>query len=356
MLHAVIMAGGSGTRFWPQSRTEVPKQLLPLVGSETMIQATVSRCQPTVPNDRVWVVTNHQQLAGTKSQLASLPDHSFLAEPCARNTAPCIGLAAIHLLNKDPEAVMLVMPADHVIETSEQFMKTAALAESMIEKDSEKLILLGVPPTYPSTGFGYIERGDSLDDAGYQVASFREKPDKETAQKFIDQGSFYWNCGIFIWKASRILEWIEKFEAETFARLQTIAQTIGTDDYQNTLEEEFPKMNSISIDHAILENADNIAVLDVPFSWDDLGSWQSLHRLLGEDENGNTLEGQHIGIDINGCIVRNTEESHLVATMGLENCIVVHTPDATLVASKDDENAIKKLVDKIRELGYERFL
>jgi mannose-1-phosphate guanylyltransferase len=358
MLHAVVMAGGTGTRFWPQSRRSLPKQLLPLAGPRTMVQATFDRCVPWIPAEQFHVVTNAAQAEETFRQLPDLPPANLLVEPCGRNTAPCIGLAAIHLLRDDPEAVMLVMPADHVIQPVEAFRAAADRAAAIVAASPESLVLFGVPPHEPATGFGYIERGEPLDGpaaGAFGVQAFREKPNKEVAMQFVASGRHYWNCGIFVWRARRILDCLREFEPEIHARLERLADALAVGNFNETLAAEFPQMKSISIDHAVLERARGVAVLPAPFEWDDVGSWQALTRLLGTDEQGNTIDGPHCGVDTQGCIIR-TDGGHLVATIGLEDCIVVHTPDATLVARKDDENGLRKLVALMQERGYELFL
>lgn len=360
MLHAVIMAGGSGTRFWPQSRKSVPKQLLPLTGSDTMIQQTVERCDGWIPAERTWIVTNQQQVALTQQQLPDLPLSNVLVEPCGRNTAPCLGLAAIHILHQDPDGVMFVMPADHVIQPIEVFQSAAKQAEQIVASTPEAFVLFGVPPTYPATGYGYIERGDSLTMANtssaFHVQSFREKPSEDVAREYIQTGNYYWNCGIFCWRAAAILTALRNFEPDMHTRLMRLSEVIGTADWQSALESEFPQMNSISVDFAVLEKADQVAVVEAPFDWDDVGSWHSLPRLMSEDNAGNTIDGLHVGVDTHGSIIRNTEADHLVATLGMEDFIVVHTKDATLVARKDQADAIRKLVAKIEEDGLGKFL
>jgi mannose-1-phosphate guanylyltransferase len=358
MLHAVIMAGGSGTRFWPQSRQASPKQLLKLAGDNTMIQETIARTGNWISAERTWVVTNRQQAEETSRQLPDLSSENILIEPCGRNTAPCVGLAAIHLRKQDADAVMLVMPADHVIGPRETFQKAVQVAVEIVEHNPETIVLFGVSPSYPATGFGYIERGTPLKNGhhAFQVASFREKPDSKTSQQYLDSGNFYWNCGIFVWRADRMMNALREFEPDIYERLVRLQNSLGTNQWEAALADEFPEMKSISIDHAVLERAGGVCVLEAPFEWDDVGSWQSLTRLLGIDEEGNTIVGPYCGIESRGCIIRSTDEKHLIATIGMENCIIVHTPDATLVARKDDENAIRQLVALIEEQGFERFL
>ena len=357
MLHAVIMAGGSGTRFWPESRRSVPKQFLALAGDRTLLQQTSERCQPLIPADRQWVVTNSLQADRAREQLADVPGVRVLVEPSPRNTAPCIGLAAVHLLRDDPDAVMAVLPSDHLIQPAEVFREALSTAEALVTDDPRRLLLFGVRPTYPATGFGYIERGDELPGgtAAFDVKSFREKPVREVAEQYVASGNFYWNCGIFVWRADRILSALKTHEPETHTRLVRIADSLGTPQADAVLAEEFPEMRSVSIDYAVLEREPGSVVVEAPYEWDDLGSWQALARQHGADADGNTILGLHRGVGTTNCIIRSSGE-HLIATLGMEDCIVVHAPDATLVARRNDEDAIRKLIELLRERGDERFL
>ncbi|MGH7127078.1 MAG: sugar phosphate nucleotidyltransferase, partial [Planctomycetaceae bacterium] len=218
-----------------------------------------------------------------------------------------------------------------------------------------------VPPAYPATGFGYIERGEPLAAPSeslnaFQVASFQEKPDPATAEQYVAAGRYYWNCGIFVWRARRVLEALAEFEPEIHERLVRLSKSIGTEHWPRSLAEEFPRMKGISIDYAVLERAGGVCVLEAPFEWDDVGSWQALPRLIGTDDAGNAVDARHAGLQTTGCIVRSTEPEHLIATIGLEDLIVVHTPDATLIARRDDGESIKQLVARLQELGLERYL
>ncbi len=352
MLHAVIMAGGSGTRFWPQSRTKMPKQLLKLAGDRTMIQQTLDRCDGMVESENAWVVTNAVQVEPTQQQLPEIPGGNVLVEPMARNTAPCIGLAAAHALKQDLDAIMFVMPADHVISPRETFQAAAMKAVSVVEADPDRLVMFGIAPTFPATGYGYIERGDAFAavDGSFDVKSFREKPQLELAEQYVESGDFYWNCGIFCWKAATILDQLQQHEPDMYERLQRIMQAIGTDNYGTVLAEEFPQMNSISIDYAVLERATGATVIEAPFSWDDVGSWLAVPRLAGEDNNGNTVDGPFAGVDTKNCIIRTTDD-HMIAALGVEDLIIVHTGDATLVARKQDSERIKELLEEIKQQG-----
>jgi mannose-1-phosphate guanylyltransferase len=355
MLHVVIMAGGSGTRFWPESRKARPKQLLALAGERTLLQMASDRCTPWIPPGRQWVVTNAALAEATSEQLPEVPRSHILLEPCGRNTAPCIGLAAIHLLHSDPDAVMLVTPADHVITPVAKFQAAVEAAEKRIARRPDEIVLFGIPPSYPSTGYGYIERGDASgpDHPGlYRVKSFREKPGLETAREFVAAGRYYWNSGIFVWRAGLIRRLLAEYQPDISQRLDRLSKTLGTPDEAEALRAEFPGMPSISIDHGVMEHAKQIQVLQAPFEWDDVGSWGALPRLLGSDANGNTISARHCGVDTRNCTVRSTVPGHVVATLGMEDCIIVHTPEATLVARKDDENAIRTLYAQLEKLGH----
>jgi mannose-1-phosphate guanylyltransferase len=330
-----------------------------MTGETTLIQQAANRCQPAIPCERIWVVTGAAHAVETARQLPEVPASQILVEPCGRNTAPCIGLAAIQVLAIDPDAVMLVMPADHVIQPTEQFQNAIAEAVQMINREPRAMVLFGIEPTYPATGFGYIHRGDRIPTGAcpaFHVKSFQEKPNLLTASRFMATSEYYWNCGIFVWRAQTILDALKEFVPEMYERLDRLRQGIGTDQWQELLELEFPQMQSISIDYAVLEKAaGRVCVLEAPFEWDDVGSWHALPRLLPSDSEGNTIDGLCCPIETKGCIVRSTE-SHLVATFGLKDLIIVHTPTATLVADKRDEGALKQLIAEMEKKGLIDFL
>jgi mannose-1-phosphate guanylyltransferase len=359
MLHAVIMAGGSGTRFWPASRTSHPKQFLSLFGDQTLLQATVRRIADWIPAERTLIVTNQAHAAETIRELPALPTSNIIREPCGRNTGPCIGLAAMLIAQRDPNSVMLVVPADHRIERADWFREAVERAVAVVERE-QALLLFGIRPSYPSVSFGYLERGAALPasrEGAFRVASFREKPDRAKAEEFVATGRFFWNSGIFVWKAATILEALRQFEPGIFDGLSRLRPHIGREGWDHALAAEFPGIKAISIDYGVLEHADNVMMIEASFDWDDVGSWQALGRQSQQTAGGdsNRAQGLFCGIDSQGCIVRTTND-HLVATIGMSDCIIVHTPDATLVARKDDEESIRRLVQTLRERGYERFL
>lgn len=353
MLNAVVMAGGSGTRFWPVSRRDRPKQFLSLFGAGSLIQQAVDRCGTLASHENTWIVTGAAHAVETGRQLPQLPAEHILVEPCGRNTAPCIGLAAICLLAEDPDAVMLVTPADHVIQPREEFVAAVERAVSTLEQSPEKLCLFGITPTRPATGYGYIERGGALPNADrvFDVARFCEKPELEEAVEFLEAGSFLWNSGIFVWRADTIVSALEQLQPELFAVLSRIRNHVGRPDFADVLEREFPQMPSISIDYAVLEKSADVCVLEAPFEWDDVGSWAALSRLNPQDENGNTVRGKFVGIGTNDCTIFSSDD-HLVTTIGLEGCVVVHTETATLVAKLDDESQLRDLLVQVEADGF----
>lgn len=360
MLHAVIMAGGTGTRFWPASRAETPKQLLAMVGDKTLIRQTFERLDGLVAPKQTLVVTNERLVPAIQTELPELSAAGVVGEPCKRDTAPCIGLAALLVSRDDPEATMAVMPADHVIGASDKFRASIEQAATMVDAEPDRIVTFGIRPTYAAEIFGYIQRGEKLALPGavapsFMVKQFREKPDATTAAEYLASGDFYWNSGIFVWKAKTILDALAEHQPEMLAHLKTIGEAWGSEQQQAVLEREFTAIKGTSIDYAVMEHAENVAVIEAPYDWDDLGGWQSLSRLLGTDENGNTIVGNHLGLDTKGTIVRASKD-HLVVTLGLEDCLVVHTPDATLVANKNHEESIREIVKQLESRGMNEYL
>jgi mannose-1-phosphate guanylyltransferase len=359
MLHAVIMAGGSGTRFWPASRQLKPKQLLRMGANRTMLQATFDRMQGLVSSEHVLVLTNEQLSDAVMEQLPELPVEHVIGEPFKRDTAPCIGVAASLVQAADPDGVMIVMPSDHVIEPRAEYHRAIRVGLELIEKNPELIVTFGIRPTYPAESFGYIQRGKVIDTApgtlAFLVDCFREKPNRKTAEEYLAAGSFYWNSGIFMWKASTILSALQEFEPEMFGHIQNIAGGIGTTRFQEGFREHFEKIKGKSIDFAVMERYPKIAVIEASFSWDDVGSWQAIARLIKPDDHGNSFDGPYLSIDSSGMIVR-TDAEHLVVTIGMQDTIIVHTPDATLVAPKSEEERVREVVKQLTELGLVRYL
>jgi mannose-1-phosphate guanylyltransferase len=266
-----------------------------------------------------------------------------------------VGLAAGIIRRSDENATMLVMPADHVIETKAQFHSAVDLATQLIEEDPRRIVTFGIKPSYPAESFGYIERGESLQSGVFRVRQFREKPNLATAKQYLAEGKSYWNSGIFLWRARTIDDALAKYEPEMHQHLSQIADAYGSPDFSAVFAREFAAVRGKSIDYAVMERYEHVVVVEAPFLWDDVGSWQSLARLRGVDANGNTVLGRHLGLNTQGCIVRG-EREHLIVTLGLEDCLVVQTPDATLVARKQDEESVRKIVEMLRERGWDEYL
>ena len=366
MLHAIVMAGGSGTRFWPASRAALPKQLLPLAGEATLLEDTVTRLDGLVPPDRVLIVTAGRLLDAVRRQLPRLPEAALVGEPCKRDTAPCIGLAALLVARHDPDAIMAVMPSDHVIRPAERFREAIRQAAALVEQTPGRLVTFGIKPTYPAECFGYIQQGKRVEgprrDAAsapdapvHTVARFREKPPAAVAKEYLAAGDCLWNAGIFVWKASTILASLAERQPDCLTHLRRIAAAWDTPDRDRVFAEEFAAIKGISIDYAVLEHAIDVVVIEAPFSWDDLGGWSAVARQRGADADGNTVVGKHLGIDSKRTIV-HAADGHLVVTMGLEDMLVVHTPDATLVARREHEEAVRRVVAELEKRGWTEFL
>jgi mannose-1-phosphate guanylyltransferase len=359
MLHAVVMAGGSGTRFWPKSRRNRPKQLLKLFGDSTMIQATVERIAPMVPPERILVITGADQAKAIREQLPELPEANVIAEPCPRDTAPCVGLAASIVAAKDPEGTMIVMPADHVIRPGETFRKTVRAAVSVIESDPTAFVTFGVTPTRPEIGYGYIERAEKLGEpegiALYKVKQFREKPDRPTAERFLAEGTFAWNAGIFVWRARAVLDALAEYRPGLAAAIGRVAETFGTQAAAATLGLEFPRMEKIPIDKAVMEKYPNVRMLEVVYDWNDVGDWRSLAELLPADTEGNTVQGPVRLLGSRNSIVIS-DDGQLVAAIGVEDLVVVQSGGATLVGRRDQLDRLKGLVEGLADDGFGTYL
>ncbi len=359
MLHAVVMAGGSGTRFWPKSRRNRPKQLIDLFGEGTLLRQTVERVAPLVPPERVHIITGADQADAVRAQLPELAPKNVVAEPCPRDTAPCVGLAATIIARIDPDATMIVMPADHVIHPADAFLKTVAAAVAAIEEDPTAFVTFGVKPTRAETGYGYIERGELLGQpdgiAMHRVVQFREKPDRATAEKFVAEGRFSWNAGIFLWKARAILDAMATHKPTLAAALQRISRSLGTPEEAATIAHEFPRMERIPIDKAVMEQATNVRVLEVVYNWSDVGDWRSLAELLPADSLGNTGQGPVHAIDTKGSILI-ADEGKLIATLGVEDLVVIQSGGATLVAKREHLDKLKGLVEGLDKAGFHSYL
>ena len=343
MIHAVVMAGGAGTRFWPLSRMAIPKQLLSFGGERSLIQQAIDRLDSLVPVDNISVITNQSLVSAIEDQLPALSSKSIIGEPAKRDTAPCIGLAAGLIAAEDPDATMIVMPSDHIIQPVEAFHEAVTKAHKLVEQDPSRLITFGITPDRPAESYGYIQRGESVNSDVFRVEQFKEKPVIDTAKQYLDEGGYYWNSGIFVWKARAILEALEQYQPDMILRINRIVQRRVEADFHDVIKREFTAIEGISIDYAVMEHHANVLVIEAPFEWDDIGSWQALSRLFPTDANNNTVVGKHAGIQTTNSIIQSSKD-HLVATIGVSDLIIVHTEDATLVANKQEEESVRKLV------------
>lgn len=345
---AVIMAGGKGERFWPQSRSAKPKQFLSLTqDGETMIQKTADRLMPLVGIDDIFVVTNQNYLSLVHQQLPQLPEENIIAEPAARNTAPCISLAAGMLRRKYKEdVIMLVLPSDHLIKFNALFVDTLKLAIKKAEQD-DNLVTIGITPTYPETGYGYINFSpESSGDGAYEVIRFVEKPNIELAKEYVNSGEYLWNSGMFTWKVSSILGNMQKFLPDIYEGTEKICDHYGAEDFNEVLKSVFPTLSSESVDFGIMERANHIFTIPGNFGWDDVGNWLALERINPTNEYGNMVRGDVISINTKNSIIVGGRK--LIATVGIENIIVVDTEDATLICSKNSTQDVKKVIENLK--------
>ena len=352
---ALIMAGGRGERFWPKSRKNLPKQFLSLTDDgKTMIQLTVERILPLVELEDIYIATNRDYKALVQEQLPSLPEENILCEPVGKNTAPCIGLGAVHVAKKYEDAIMMVLPSDHLIKYNQMFTKTLSDACDVAEQ-GENLVTLGITPDCPETGYGYIKFiPDQLLGNAFAVERFVEKPDLETAKAYLATEQYLWNSGMFIWKVSTILKNLQEYLPEMYDGLCRIGDAIGTEQEQEVLVKEFTDFQSVSIDYGIMEKAKNIYILSGSFGWDDVGSWLAVGRIKTSNEFGNVITGNAVTVDTQNTIIQGGKK--LIATVGLENMIVVDTDDALLICEKDHAGDIKKILENLRLCNRSEYL
>ncbi|MBW2062114.1 MAG: mannose-1-phosphate guanylyltransferase [Deltaproteobacteria bacterium] len=350
-LYAVIMAGGKGTRFWPLSRENRPKQLLAITGSEAMLRSTVDRILPLVPPERVLIVTGAPHADEVEALLSDLPPGNIIIEPIGRNTLPCIGLAAHVVCQKDPDGVMLVLPADHVITKTAQFRALVEIGADLACQP-EALVTLGILPTRLETGYGYIEFAEEVMEVNgtkvHEVASFHEKPNQEKATEYLASGRFYWNSGMFIFQARTILSWLDRLWPDMARHLKTLARTLGQPDFAATIAEIYPGLTSISIDHGIMEKATGVLALPADIGWSDVGSWTVAAEHWPE-EAGNTVWCEGLFIESSGCVIYSPGK--LVALIGVKDLVVIDTPDALLICPKDKDQQVKKAVEALKRKG-----
>ena len=363
-VYVAIMAGGGGTRFWPWSREKRPKQILPILADRPMIWETVERVRPFVSPGKIFIVTAGSQAKELHRQVPQIPPGNILTEPQGRNTAPCLCLAAVHIQKRDPEAVMSVLPADHFIADQKLFLQTLKGAVEFAARENF-LVTLGIQPTEPETGYGYIQKGEMLGQtAGFQVfraKAFREKPSQTKALRYLHQGDYLWNSGMFVWKVGVFLEAVERFLPSLYREMLRFKAALGTSRSHLVLKNIYQKIQPISVDYGIMEKAPNVAILPAKFLWNDVGSWAALTKIWPKDKTGNAipkkdqiLRGKVLAIDSSGCLIRAEEK--LIALIGLQNLIVVEAGNAVLVCPKERSQEVRRVLEELRKKGWKEYL
>ncbi|MFQ5616451.1 MAG: sugar phosphate nucleotidyltransferase [Anaerolineales bacterium] len=355
-LYALIMAGGTGSRLWPRSRTTLPKQFLALTGDLTMLQQAQRRLLPLIPPTRTLIATNQSYVEIVARQLPDLPLENILGEPVGRGTAAAIGLTAIHIRRRNPHAIMAILTADHLIKKTETFRQVLRAASHVAGEDW--LVTLGIMPGYPETGYGYVERGDMLgmvgEFEGYRVQRFIEKPDRARAEAYLQSGNYAWNSGMFIWKVSRVLDEMAQHMPELYAGLLAIERAIDTPQVGETLASVFPQLPNQTIDYGIMEKAERVAVLPVDLGWNDVGSWSAVYDVLPRDKKNNVVVGRHLSPDTKNSLIYSPQR--LVATIGLDDVVIVDTEDVLLVCPRSRSQDVRDLVDLLKSNGESNYL
>jgi len=357
MRYAVIMAGGAGTRLWPLSRTERPKQLLPLLGGKSLLEVCCERLSGLFEPENILVITNAEYSDQVCEALPQLPGGNVIGEPQGRDTANAIALGAQLLIGKDVDATMAVFTADHVIRPEERFIEAVEAACEAAENNPDALLTFGVRPTWPHPGLGYIECGRSIDDGLHEVVAFKEKPDHHTARRYVDSGRHYWNSGMFVWKVDAIRRALEEFLPESMRKLAPVAEAVRQGkNCQPLLAEAYPGLQKISIDYAVMEKADRVLMVELNCEWLDIGSWPALESVSELDESGNVVVARNTAVLDSFRNVLVSEDDHLLAVLGMDDCIIVHSGDATLVCNKSDSQRLKELVELLEKKFSRKYL
>ena len=352
-MKALIMAGGQGTRFWPQSVEEHPKQFLELTGPSSLLRETAERLQPLMDWSDVFVVASNRYIAQIRRELPELEDEQIVVEPVPRNTAPCVGLASRHIRRLFPDEVVAVLPADHVIQNVREFHRSLYVAEQAAKQGW--LVTFGVPPSYPATGFGYVKRGELLSDEHdlpvYKVDRFEEKPSLDRAREFLADGRHYWNSGMFIWSVRRIIDEMNQWMPELSMGLERLMSC--SDPSRAT--EIFAGFEKISVDYGVMEHTSRAAMVVADFGWNDVGSWRALREVRPADDFGNVIDNLYEALDTRNCIA-SVPPDKLLALIGVEDLVIVDTPDALLVCRQDRAEDVRELVQRLKERGLNRYV
>lgn len=348
-MNALIMAGGVGARFWPKSRLKTPKHLLTIVNEKTMLENTIIRLDQLLGRQDIYIITNKEQKANITENIKDFREENIISEPFGKNTAAAIGYGAVKMLLKDPEAVMVVLPADHFIKNVNLFCDIINSAVEYCKKDPEALITIGIEPTHPETGYGYIQIGSEVKKGVFEVKSFAEKPNFDTAVRFIESGEFYWNSGMFIWKAETIMKNIQKYLPDLYENLMDLKKALINNDSDSVIERIYSEMRSISIDYGVMESAENVKVLLGNFGWSDVGSWYEIYRLKEKDAKSNVVDcDKFIAIDTESCLISSDNQEKLITCIGLRDLAVIDTKDSLLITPLSRSQDVKELVDKIK--------
>jgi mannose-1-phosphate guanylyltransferase len=368
-MHAVILAGGRGTRFWPRSRTQTPKQLINIVGKSTMLQQTLERLRPLIPPERIWAVTNSEQAGALRKQVPSAARKRVLTEPLGRNTAAAIALAAVHIRHAAKgDALVAVLPADHFIGQPDRYRQIVRAALE-VAREPGRMVVLGIPPTRPETGFGYIERGEKPVSVGgipvFQVRRFTEKPTLDVAKEYVASGNYQWNAGMFFWRVSTFLNALKVFLPKTHDAIEALSTHIGKRSYQSQLKKIYPKLENISVDYAILEkaasatdsatgDAGTVFVIPAEVGWSDIGSWDAVYELLAKEPGENILAGPGQTLDAEGNFLWSPDK--FIVAIGVRDLIVVQTPDALLICPRNRAQDVGKIVKSLEQRKLTRLL
>ncbi len=345
-LYVCIMAGGVGSRFWPRSKQKTPKQLLKIFSNNSMIYDTVKRLDGLVSKDKIYIVTNKIQKEKIEEDLPFIPKENIIAEPYGKNTAACIGLASVIIKSKCEDAVVLTLPADHLIKNEDEF-KRILLEAAEFAYNKKGLVTIGIKPTRPETGYGYIQINEEIIDKDiHKVQTFAEKPNLATAERFLQSGDFLWNSGMFIWRVDTILQEIKIYMNELYKALLEIAEVLGTEDYDIMLPKIYSKLKSVSIDYGIMEKSNNVYLIKANFDWNDVGSWEAVYELSNKDNFGNAVTGEAYLESTSGSLIYNPKK--FTAVIGLKDVIVIETDDALLVCNRKNAQDVKNVVDYLK--------
>lgn len=356
-LYTLIMAGGGGTRFWPRSKTAKPKQYLNIQSDDSLLQATINRFATFTETDNIYIVSSRSQADVLEEQTPMLPKKNLIYEPVGKNTLPCIGLAAMFAEKEDPDGIMVVAPSDHLIENNALFKETV-LAAAKIADEKDGIVTIGITPTYPATGYGYVQTEIEITGTEkikqFKVKQFVEKPDEKTAAGYLNDGGFYWNSGLFIFKISVFLNSVKEFAPELYSDLRKIQATFGTPSFDQTLDTIYRAVKSISVDYGIMEHAKNIYLVEGNFGWNDLGGWESVYQISEKDKDGNAADGEAVFLDSENSYIYS--EKGLVALIGLDDVIVVQDGNTTLVCKREKAEDVKKIVEQLKNENKSQYL